>query len=74
MDEKIIPGAASNTSKTPALQQKSSATPASPLSLELTQDERWSVVQALARREPVAKMRLEAQGYRIFLPHMIKTV
>ncbi|MBM3575913.1 MAG: transcription antiterminator NusG [Alphaproteobacteria bacterium] len=74
MDEKIIPGAASNTSKTPALQQKSSATPASPLSLELTQDERWYVVQALARREPVAKMRLEAQGYRIFLPQMIKTV
>lgn len=74
MDEKIISGAASNTSKTPALQQKSSATPASPLSLELTQDERWYVVQALARREPVAKMRLEAQGYRIFLPQMIKTV
>lgn len=74
MDEKIIPVAASNTTKTQALQQKSSATPASPLSLELTQDERWYVVQALARREPVAKMRLEAQGYRIFLPQMIKTV
>lgn len=31
-------------------------------------------MQALARREPVAKMRLEAQGYKIFLPQMVKTV
>ena len=43
-------------------------------SLELTSDERWYVVQALARREPIAKLRLEAQGYKIFLPQMVKTV
>lgn len=43
-------------------------------SLELTGDDRWYVVQALARREPIAKMRLEAQGYKIFLPQMIKSV
>ena len=42
--------------------------------LELISGERWYVVQALARREPIAKLRLEAQGFKIFLPEMIKTI
>ena len=74
MDEKLIPGVKSTDSPAPTSQVKPSTTIPLLQSLELSQDERWFVVQALARREPVAKMRLEAQGYKIFLPQMIKTV
>jgi transcription antitermination factor NusG len=35
---------------------------------------RWFVAQTLARREPLAALRLQAQGYEIFLPQMVKTV
>ena len=74
MDDKLIPGDKSND-PTPLTSQAKAAPPPPVLqSLELTRDERWYVVQALARREPIAKMRLEAQGYKIFLPQMIKTV
>ena len=74
MDDKLIPGVTSNDQTSPISQAKPiTATPVLQ-ALELLRDERWYVVQALARREPVAKMRLEAQGYRIFLPEMIKTV
>ena len=74
MDGKLIPGDKSNDPTPSTSQAKASPAPPVLQSLELTRDERWYVVQALARREPIAKMRLEAQGYKIFLPQMIKTV
>lgn len=74
MDDKLIPGDKSNDPTPSTSQAKASPAPPILQSLELTRDERWYVVQALARREPIAKMRLEAQGYKIFLPQMIKTV
>lgn len=74
MDDKLIPGDKSNDPTPSTSQAKASPAPQVLQSLELTRDERWYVVQALARREPIAKMRLEAQGYKIFLPQMIKTV
>ena len=74
MDDKLIPGDKSNDPPPSTSQAKASPAPPILQSLELTRDERWYVVQALARREPIAKMRLEAQGYKIFLPQMIKTV
>lgn len=74
MDGKLIPGDKSNHPTPSTSQAKASPAPLILQSLELTRDERWYVVQALARREPIAKMRLEAQGYKIFLPQMIKTV
>ena len=74
MDGKLIPGDKSNDPTPSTSQAKASPAPPILQSLELTRDERWYVVQALARREPIAKMRLEAQGYKIFLPQMIKTV
>ncbi len=74
MDDKLIPGDKSNDPTPSTSQAKASPAPPILQSLELTRDERWYVVQALARREPIAKMRLAAQGDRIFLPQMIKTV
>ena len=74
MDDKLIPGDKSNDPTPSTSQAKASPAPPILQSLELTRDERWYVVQALARREPIAEMRLEAQGYKIFLPQMIKTV
>ena len=74
MDGKLIPGDKSNDPTPSTSQAKASPAPPILQSLELTRDERWYVVQALARREPIAKMRLEEQGYKIFLPQMIKTV
>jgi transcription antitermination factor NusG len=40
----------------------------------LLEDERWFVAQTLARREMGAAFQLERQGFKIFLPQMIKTV
>jgi transcription antitermination factor NusG len=40
----------------------------------LLEDERWYVAQTLARRELGAAFQLERQGFRVFLPQMIKTV
>jgi transcriptional antiterminator RfaH len=36
--------------------------------------ERWYVVHTLAHREPKAKLQLEAQGFRTFLPRQRKTI
>lgn len=74
MNEKLIPEMKSVITASSTSEVK--LTPVTPIlqSLNLSLEERWYVVQALARREPIAKMRLEAQGYRIFLPQMIKTV
>ena len=74
MEKKIILGDRPTEQTAPQSQPKSPTPESSLQSLELTGDDRWYVVQALARREPIAKMRLEAQGYKIFLPQMIKSV
>lgn len=74
MEKKIILGDRPTEQRAPQSQPKSETPESSLQSLELTGDDRWYVVQALARREPIAKMRLEAQGYKIFLPQMIKSV
>ena len=74
MEKKIILGDRPTEQTAPQSQPKSETPESSLQSLELTGDDRWYVVQALARREPIAKMRLEAQGYKIFLPQMIKSV
>lgn len=41
---------------------------------ERTADKRWYVAQTLARREIAAARQLEAQGFKTFLPQMLKTV
>ena len=74
MEKKIILGDRPTEQTAPQSQPKSPTPESSLQSLELTGDDRWYVVQALARREPIAKMRLEAQGYKIFLPQMIKSI
>jgi transcription antitermination factor NusG len=41
---------------------------------DLAHAERWYVVQSLASHEAGAKLHLEAQGFRTFLPQIVKTV
>jgi transcription elongation factor/antiterminator RfaH len=43
-------------------------------SLGLTGNERWFVVHSLPRSELRAQTHLHAQGFRIFLPRLLKTV
>jgi transcription antitermination factor NusG len=40
----------------------------------LLNDERWFVAQTIARREIGAAFQLERQGFKVFLPQMVKTV
>lgn len=40
----------------------------------LAEGQRWYVVQTLANREMIAKLNLEAQAFRTFLPQTLKTV
>jgi len=42
--------------------------------LRLAPGERWYVVQTLARRETKAQFHLERQGFRVFLPVVMRTV
>lgn len=42
--------------------------------LDLVGGERWFVVRALPNREAGAQMQLEAQGFRTFLPRIMRTV
>lgn len=42
--------------------------------LSLAEGERWYVVRALPKRESVAEMQLAAQGFRVFMPRVVKTV
>jgi transcriptional antiterminator RfaH len=46
----------------------------SALTRPLGQHERWYVAQTLSRREFNAEMQIEAQGFRTFLPSLMKTV
>ncbi len=52
----------------------SSSAQIGPISRPLQRGERWYVAQTLAKREFGAALQLEAQEFRVFLPHVIKTV
>lgn len=41
---------------------------------DLRPSERWYAVQCIARKEPGAFQQLQAQGFRVFLPKLEKTV
>src|SRR5277367_4580277 len=45
-----------------------------PIPKPLGSSERWFLVQTQAKREFGAALQLEAQEFRIFLPHVLKTV
>ena len=42
--------------------------------LQLTQGEHWFCVQTLPRKEPTALVNLHRQGFRTFMPRLLKTV
>ncbi len=44
------------------------------MTLELAPGERWYCVQTLPRREDAAAAQLMAQGFRVFLPRLLRTV
>ena len=48
--------------------------PNPPVSLQLGEAERWYVVQTQPRKETTALVNLHRQGFRTFLPRLVKTV
>jgi transcription elongation factor/antiterminator RfaH len=50
------------------------STPSAPLSQALWPGERWYVVQTQPNREAMALLNLHRQGFRTFMPQIVKTV